>query len=112
MSDDTIKMVVLVRRRPDLTRDQFAAYWLGTHAPMAAGQGMLGYRVNVAEDPQPEGATAPWDGTAEIIWRSVEHMAEAMASEVGVLAAADVEHFAEHIEYVVTREHVVVPLTS
>ena len=108
----SIKMVVLVRKRPDLTRAEFAEYWLGTHAPMAIEQGMLGYRINLAHERQPDGATAPWDGTAEILWRSVAHMEEAMSSEAGVLAGDDVDHFAEHIEYVITDEHVVVPAVS
>ena len=35
-----------------------------------------------------------------------------MSSEAGVLAGDDVDHVAEHIEYVITDEHVVVPAVS
>ena len=50
-----IKMVVLVRRRPDLGQRAFADYWTHRHAPLAAQiPGMRGYRINVARESQLE----------------------------------------------------------
>ena len=38
-----IKLVVLVRRKPDLDRVAFRDYWLNVHAPLAAAiPGMCG----------------------------------------------------------------------
>ncbi|CAN0576148.1 unnamed protein product, partial [Ectocarpus sp. 12 AP-2014] len=31
-----IKLVALVRRRPDLSKEAFADYWVNVHAPLAA----------------------------------------------------------------------------
>ena len=55
-----IKMVVLVKRRPDLDQRAFADYWIERHAPLAAQiPGMRGYRINVAQESQLDEGRAP-----------------------------------------------------
>src|SRR4051812_20237206 len=52
----TIKRVSMVRRREDLSHDEFVAYWLGPHAEIAKNMpGALAYVVNIARDPQAAG---------------------------------------------------------
>jgi len=73
-----IKRISLVRKRPDLSRDEFVAYWLGPHAEIAKQlPGALGYVVNVADDP----AAAGWDGFAEVWFASREVAEQAFATE-------------------------------
>ena len=68
----------MVRRRPDLTHDEFVAYWLGPHAEIARDMpGALGYVVNVARDPD----LAGWDGFAEVSFESAEAAEAAFSSE-------------------------------
>ena len=76
--DVVIKRISLVRRRPDLSADEFVAYWLGPHADIAREMpGALGYVVNVAQDPEEAG----WDGFAEVWFESREAAEAAFASE-------------------------------
>ena len=73
-----IKRVSMVRRRPDMSHEDFVAYWLGPHAEIAREMpGALGYVVNVAHDP----AEAGWDGFAEVWFDSREAADAAFASE-------------------------------
>ncbi len=104
-----VKLVALVRKRSDLTREGFAAYWTETHAPLAARiPGMQGYRINLAGDPRDMPA-APYDGSAEIWFASREAMEAGLASPEGVVAGEDVRNFAESLSFLVTDEHVVIP---
>jgi len=73
-----IKRISMVRRRNDLSHDEFVAYWLGPHADIAKEMpGALGYVVNVARDPE----SAGWDGFAEVWFESIEAAEAAFASE-------------------------------
>jgi uncharacterized protein (TIGR02118 family) len=66
-----VKMFCPLRRRADLTREQFTAHWLGTHVPLALEHHpqMVRYITNVVD--QRLSSTAPhWDGFAEISFAS------------------------------------------
>lgn len=102
-----IKLVALVRRRPDLDLQAFREYWLTTHAPLAAAiPGMRGYRINIAGDPGAQSA-APYDGSAEIWFEDRAAMEAGLGSDAGRIAGEDTVHFAESIEFLVTEEHVI-----
>ena len=73
-----IKRVSLVRRREDLSHEEFVTYWLGPHAEIAKEMpGALAYVVNIARDPEEAG----WDGFAEVWFESLEAAEAAFASE-------------------------------
>jgi uncharacterized protein (TIGR02118 family) len=73
-----IKRISMVRRRPDLSHDEFVEYWLGPHAEIAREMpGARAYVVNVAHDPEAAG----WDGFAEVWFDSVEAADVAFATE-------------------------------
>lgn len=102
-----IKLVALVRRRPDLQADAFRDYWLTTHAPLAAAiPGMRGYRINIAGDPGTQ-LPAPYDGSAEIWFEDRAAMEAGLGSEQGRIAGEDTAHFVQSIEFLVTEEHVI-----
>lgn len=68
-----VKMFAPVRRRPDLTHEQFVAHWLGVHAPLALAHhpGLRKYVINVVEQRLGDGAPE-WDGFAELHFASEE----------------------------------------
>ncbi len=104
-----IKLVALVRRRPDLTHEAFADYWVDVHAPLAAAiPGMRGYRINIAGDPgdMPE---APYHGSAEIYFDDRASMVAGLASPENDIAAKDTDNFLESVTFLVTDEHVILP---
>jgi uncharacterized protein (TIGR02118 family) len=104
-----VKLIALVRKRDGMEREAFRRYWLDAHAPLAAAiPGMRGYRINVAGDP---GAMnpAPYDGSAEIWFDTLEAMEAGLASPQGVIAGEDTAHFAASIEFLVTEETIILP---
>jgi uncharacterized protein (TIGR02118 family) len=66
----TQRLVFVLRRRPELSRDEFQQYWLGTHAPLVAGVaevlGITRYQQvhTISEDSTR--AAPPFDGVAEL----------------------------------------------
>jgi hypothetical protein len=52
-----LKIVFLCRRRPEITREQYAAFVLEGHAPLALKHhpSLLRYVINIAEGPPPPG---------------------------------------------------------
>jgi uncharacterized protein (TIGR02118 family) len=91
-----IKLMSLVKRRPELTRAEFDAHWRERHGPLirARAEALRVKRyVQVAtlDDAAAQeririsrGAlAADWDGAAELWWESLEDMAAARASESG-----------------------------
>ncbi len=104
-----IKLVALVRKKRGMTAGAFRAYWLETHAPLAAAiPGMRGYRINIAGDPG-DMAPAGYDGSAEIWFDDRASMEAGLGSPEGDIAGDDTVHFTESIEFLVTEEHVILP---
>ena len=107
-----IKLIALLKRKPGLTRQEFADRWLNDHIKLSSKMpGLRGYRVNIAIDHQPDGdGVEPiYDGTAELWWDSVEAMEAAFDSPEGKIAGKDADQFAELRIHIYTEEHFVVP---
>ena len=107
-----IKLIALLKRKPGLTREEFADRWLNDHVKLSSKMpGLRGYRVNIAIDHQPDGdGVEPiYDGTAELWWDSVEAMETAFDSQEGKIAGEDADQFAELRIHIYTEEHFVVP---
>ncbi|MFP4310489.1 MAG: EthD domain-containing protein [Nitriliruptoraceae bacterium] len=104
-----IKLLALVRRRPDLSPEEFARYWTTVHAPLAEAQGPRGYVIDVRNPEQPAGALEDIDGVAEIWWDDHDHMERGLTSEAGRIAAADVANFAAEVRFIVVDPTTVLP---
>ena len=107
-----IKLIALLKRKPGLTREEFADRWLNDHIKLSSKMpGLRGYRVNIAIDHQPDGdGVEPiYDGTAELWWDSVEAMEAAFDSQEGKIAGEDADQFAELRIHIYTAEHFIVP---
>ena len=95
-----VKLSVLLTRRPDLTHEEFVAYWTGKHTPLLATlpPGALSVRRYVQLLPVgeqiPGVMTADYDGVAELWVDSVADAAAWFTSDTYTGAiAADEENF-------------------
>ena len=106
-----IKCIALLKCKPDMTREQFTQRWL-EHVKLSSQMpGLLGYRINVANNHQPDGdGVEPiYDGTAELWWDSIEAMEAAFASDIGKIGGEDADTFAEVRIHIYMDEYIVVP---
>ncbi len=75
-----IKRVSLVRRHPELSREDFLEHWMGPHADIVSRlPGVRGLRFGVVEEWSP--AEAAWDGVGEVWFDSVEAALTAFGTE-------------------------------
>jgi uncharacterized protein (TIGR02118 family) len=96
-----IKLVFCVRRRADLSREEFQRHWRETHAPLVRERGaVLGVRRYVQVHTLPAGTSAAlagsraveeeeYDGVAELWWDSLEALGAAVATPEGQRAGAE-----------------------
>lgn len=91
-----IKLTFALVRRPELSREQFQAYWFDHHAPLVASvREVLRIRRYVQSHSLPDdisepirasrGAPPPYDGVAQLWWDSLDDM----AASAGDPAAAE-----------------------
>jgi len=102
-----IKVVAFVKKRPDLSREEFVRRWVEEHPKISRALGASPYRINIAHEPQDDGSAPPYDGTAEMYWRDLASFRAALASPEGQRAGADVQTFAASVELAVMDEWVV-----
>lgn len=105
-----IKLIALLKRAPQLSREEFQARWLLEHTQLSSLlPGCREYRINLCLETQPDGAAEPiYDGTAELWWDSLEAMQACFESETAQIAGADADSFCEIRIHLVTREFLVV----
>ena len=90
-----IKFVVVLYRRPGMTREDFSAFLRTTHRNLA--RRLPGLRRYVQNHPAQDATrkTPAWDAVVELYWDDREAMEAAWASPEGVAATADLEAFAD-----------------
>ena len=108
-----IKIVRFVKRRKDLTQEQFKAYWLNKHSKLE--------KIVVEKTPVKRiiasfvtgemigGEEPPFDGMVELYYNSVEDMRAAFAGDIPAMMRKDEENFVDLSEKpvrVVTEEYV------
>ncbi len=96
-----IKLVYCLRRRPELSREEFQGYWRQQHGPLVRERAQaLGIRryvqVHTLDSPLNEALAASrgstgeaFDGVAELWWESAESLAAATATAEGRQAARE-----------------------
>jgi uncharacterized protein (TIGR02118 family) len=96
-----IRLTFLLRRKPELDLDAFQTYWRETHGPLVASHAtrlnILRYvQVHTLIDPMNAamakargGMEAPYDGVAELWWENRDVLIEAMSTEGGQHAGAE-----------------------
>jgi uncharacterized protein (TIGR02118 family) len=124
-----IKLVFSLRRRPEMTREEFQAYWRGDHARLVSRHAdTLGIRryvqthasaseVAAAQSAARGSEPDVYDGLAELWWNSLEDIIAAVSTPAGQQAAAELlEDEARFIDLAqsplwIGEEHVVVTST-
>ena len=101
----TFKAVILLRRRDDMTADEFRSWWLHEHAPLAARlPGVRRIVFNAAQDDNDDRL----DGVSELWFDDEAAFTAAYSTELGQRVAADsVSHVRSRTRLFVT-EHVIV----
>ena len=95
-----IKLVFCVRRRPDLSGDDFKKYWMEKHASLvekhAAALGAKRYvQSHTLEDDtnavlrDSRGALEAFDGVAEVWWESLDVLTTVLSRPEGQAAGAE-----------------------
>jgi uncharacterized protein (TIGR02118 family) len=89
-----IKFVYCVRRRPEMSVEQFRKYWLENHGPLVRSYAKalrakryvqshtLDSPLNLAAQ-QPRGTATPYDGITEVWWDKAEDLIAALSSPEG-----------------------------
>jgi uncharacterized protein (TIGR02118 family) len=85
----TFKAVILLRRRADMTPDEFKQWWLHEHAPLAAQLPGVRRIVFNAADDDSANADDGVDGVSELWFDSHEAFTAAYATDLGKQVAAD-----------------------
>ncbi|MFC6787590.1 EthD family reductase [Halobaculum halobium] len=101
------KLAITLNRSGDQSFEEFRAYYVEEHAPLAADlPGLERYTVSFPADPE----SASYDALAELYFSDGESMGAAFDSDLGREVTADAESFADMdaAERVVLEEEVVV----
>ena len=121
-----VKLVFLLRRLPHLSRAEFQRYWREQHGPLVARHGAVlriqrYVQTHASDTPYTEalrasrGTGEPYDGVAELWWRSLDDLAAATATPEGRAAGdallADERRFIDLPQSVVflCEEHQILP---
>jgi uncharacterized protein (TIGR02118 family) len=125
-----IKLVFSLRRRPDLSREEFQAYWRDQHAPLVVRHADVlrirryvqthAHASEVAAAQSAARGSEPdaYDGQAELWWDSLEDIVAAASTPEGQQAALDLledeRRFIdlEHSPLWIGEEHLVVGSAS
>jgi uncharacterized protein (TIGR02118 family) len=105
----------LLRKRPDLTTEQFRRHWREVHGPLAAKMpGLRAYHQNHIVDKSQlaiDHARGAWDldGISELWFDSRETMERALASDAYQAVVADSPHCMATTSIVVAEQIVVAP---
>lgn len=90
-----LKFMVVLYRRPDLTREQFRGHLEQVHAPLAKNlPGLKHYKQNHVV-PDPKRKLAGWDAIVELYFDNREAMESAWAGPQGEASDADLPAFAD-----------------
>ena len=100
-----IRRFSLVKRRPELSRDEFLARWTGEHADIAKQlPGLRGYVIHILDGDDP-----PYDGIAITTFDSLEDAERAFGDpDLAAGLGRTRDDFAASVEVYFAHEHVVV----
>lgn len=107
-----IKLIALLKRRPGMSREEFAERWVNEHTKISSKLPKCrGYYINICAARQPEGTGDEplYDGTAELWWDDVDTMEASFDTEIGKMAGADGDAFTVVRMHLYTEEHTVIP---
>jgi uncharacterized protein (TIGR02118 family) len=96
-----LKIVALVKKRDDMTWDEFVDYWENDHTePIDGLSNLKRYTIAPAIDPE----NAPYDGVANLYFETTDDIGEAFTEERMAEIRADEEQFVDDVETFVVSE--------
>lgn len=103
-----MKAHIWLRKKAGMTDDEFRAYWLETHAPIARDgyDHLTGYAVHLVTR-VPEGQERPYDGVAVLTWNDRDGFKADMGSETARRSTDDLANFTDGFGLLFVEEHVV-----
>ena len=107
-----VKLIYCISKKPEMSVEEFQAYWRGTHAPIAAAiPGVRRYvQCHVVPELYGREKQPPFDGAAELWFDDLESMRAAMRSPEVQAALEDEKNFIDHsrvASFVTTEKPVV-----
>lgn len=82
------KLIVLLKKKDNITEEEFTRHWLNTHVPLAKMMpGVRRYVVNLVK--KPPNREADFNGVVELWFDDVESMKKAFASPMGKITQQD-----------------------
>ena len=89
-----VRVHIWLRRRDDLSAEEFRRHWIEDHAPIARDgyEHLTGYRIDLVTR-VPSGQEAPYDGIAVLTWDDRDGMKADLASEAARRATEDLATF-------------------
>lgn len=101
-----LKVFSLIKRREDLSLDEFRRWILEQHAPMGRElPGLREYHVSVVDDDDP---SLPYHAVTELYFDDEEAFTAAFASDAGKAAGADVAaHAADRVRLLTSEKRVI-----
>lgn len=101
------KRIGLLRRRPDLSREQFVAHWVNVHAKLARLMPKVRrYSINVID--RERHPFLDYDGFSELWFDSRADCEAAFSSPEGVAVLADLKNYVESANPVFIEEYQIV----
>ena len=101
-----LKVFSLIKRREDLSLDEFRTWILEQHAPMGrALPGLREYKVSVIENDDP---ALPYHAVTELYFDDEDALKAAFATEAGKAAGADVAaHASDRVRLLTHEERII-----
>lgn len=93
-----LKYVRVLKRRPDLTQDEFKAYWLNEHSKLEDKVMESGWVRRIAASFTTGGAFGdepPWDGMVELYFDSRADLEALTSSHIPEMMRQDEENFVD-----------------
>jgi uncharacterized protein (TIGR02118 family) len=100
------KLIILLKKKQNLSDEEFAKYWLETHAPLAKKMpGLRKYVVNVVR--RPPNREPEYNGVVELWFDDIDSMKKTFASAEGQATQKDTEKFASSPTTLYIDEHTI-----
>ena len=101
-----LKVFSLIKRREDLSLEEFREWILNQHAPMGKElPGLREYHVSVVEEDDPD---LPYHAVTELYFDDEDALKAAFATEAGQAAGADVAaHASDRVRLLTHEERII-----
>lgn len=98
-----VKRLGILRKRDDMSYDEFRGHWMGRHAELCQKlPGLRRYSINLVD--RERFPKFGYDGFSELWFDDEESLHAAFASPEGKTLLADLPNFAGQIDPIITRE--------